>query len=117
MIEDIEYLGFMGNETEIKDFFQQLFVCRETKVIDSLIAFCEYKGFAANEYMSCHFVKEFPDKNDEEYFGEEWVVFYLDYPAVPEDKVVVLTNEEFYKVVKENYDIYKETSCGRSAVG
>lgn len=81
-------------------------MCRETKVIDSLIAFCEYKGFAANEYMSCHFAKEFPDKNAEEYFGEEGVVFYLDYPVVPEDKVVVLTNEEFYKVVKENYDIY-----------
>lgn len=68
--------------------------------------FCEYKGFAANEYMSCHFAKEFPDPRDEEYFGEDGVVFYLDYPAVPEDVVVVLTNKEFYQVVKEEYGDY-----------
>lgn len=106
MIEDVEYLGYKGNEMVIKDFFQQLFVCREKKVTLSLREFCEYKGFAANEYMSCHFAKEFLDKKDEEYFGEEGVVFYLDYPAVPKDVVVVLTNEEFYQVVKENYDDY-----------
>lgn len=28
MIEDIEYLGFMGNETEIKDFFNN-YLCAE----------------------------------------------------------------------------------------
>lgn len=106
MIEDTEYLGYTGNEKAIKAFFQQLFVCREKKVIVSLREFCEYKGFAANEYMSCHFAKEFPDPRDEEYFGEEGVVFYLDYPAVSEDVVVVLTNEEFYQIVKESYTKY-----------
>lgn len=106
MIEDVEYIGYKGNENVIKDFFQQLFVCREKKITLLLREFCEYKGFAANEYMSCHFAKEFPDPRDEEYFGKDGVVFYLDYPAVPEDVVVVLTNKEFYQVVKENYDNY-----------
>lgn len=106
MIENTEYLKYNGNENEVKDFFQQLFVCREKKVIDSLKEFVKKKGFAANEYMSCHFAKEFSNPRDEEYFGEDGVVFYLDYPAVPEDVVVVLTNEEFYQVVKEKYDDY-----------
>lgn len=32
MIQDVEYLGYKGNEKVIDDFFQQLFVCREKKL-------------------------------------------------------------------------------------
>lgn len=54
--------------------------------------------------MSCHFATEFSNKNDEEYFGENGVVFYLDYPAVDEDCVVVLSYDEFLEVVKCSYE-------------
>lgn len=106
MLQDTEYLKYKGNEEAVDEFFHGLVFFREKKVIDALLGFSNFRGFAIDEYMSCHFAKEFPDRNDEEYFGEEGVVFYLDYPAVQEDVVVVLTNEEFYQVVKDCYDDY-----------
>ncbi len=56
--------------------------------------------------MRCHFATEFPNKNDEEYFGEDGVVFYLDYPAVDKDCAVVLSYDEFSGVVKCRYEEY-----------
>lgn len=74
--------------------------------------YCELKGNAINDYMSCHFANEFT-KNDEEYFGEEGIAFYLDYPAVDEDCIVILTYEEFFNITKtkfENYIGYNQDS-------
>lgn len=106
MLQDTAYLKYETNEKSVYEFFHGLFFLRERNVIDALKGFCQLKGFAIDDYMSCHFAEEFPNENDEEYFGKEGVVFYLDYPAVPEDVVVVLTKEEFYKVVEENYGDY-----------
>ncbi len=106
MLQETEYLKYKGNEEAVEEFFHGLFFFREKKIIDALTGFNQFIGFAIDDYMSCHFAKEFSDPRDEEYFGEDGVVFYLDYPAVPEDVVVVLTNKEFYQVVKENYDNY-----------
>lgn len=106
MIEDVEYLKYQGNEREIRGFFDSLFFFREKKIIEVLKQYCELKGNAINDFLSCHFATEFPDKNDEEYFGEKGVVFYLDYPAVDNDCIVVLTYEEFLEVVKQRYKTY-----------
>lgn len=67
--------------------------------------YCELKGNAINEEMRCFFANEFP-QNDEEYFGEEGVAFYFDNPVVLDDCIVILTYEDFYKIVKERYESY-----------
>lgn len=70
-----------------------------------LKGYCELKGNAINDYMSCHFANEF-SKNEEKYFGEEGIAFYLDYPAVDEDCIVILTYEEFFGIAKKSYENY-----------
>ena len=110
MIEGVKYLRYQGFEDLIKEYFDSIFFFREQKVIDVLRGYCELKGNTINDYMSCHFATEFSDKNDEEYFGENGVVFYLDYPAVDEDCVVVLSYDEFLEVVKCRYKEYMNTN-------
>ena len=105
MIKDINYLRYQENEYLIKEYFDALFFFREKTVIDVLKGYCNLKGNAINDYMSCHFANEFLE-NDEEYFGEKGVAFYLDYPAVDEDCIVILTYEEFFEVVKQSYENY-----------
>ena len=106
MLEGVNYLKYQGHEEFINEFFDSLFFFRDKKAIDVLKKYCELRGNAINDFMSCHFATEFPDKNDEEYFGGNGVVFYLDYPAVDEDCAVILTYDEFLEVVKRKYESY-----------
>lgn len=106
MIEGVKYIKYQGNEELIKEYFDSLFFFREKKVIDVLKGYCQLEGNAINEELKCFFATEFPNKNDEEYFGESGVAFYLDYPAVDEDCIVVLTYDEFFEVVKIRYENY-----------
>lgn len=105
MLEGVKHLKFNGNENLINSFYDILFGWREKKVIDVLKGYCELKGNAVNEEMRCFFANEFP-QYDEEYFGEEGVAFYFDYPAVLDDCVIILTNEEFFEIVQERYECY-----------
>lgn len=106
MLEDVNYLRYQGVEDLIKEYYDALFFFKEQKAVDVLKGYCELKGHAINDYMSCHFATEFSDKNDEEYFGENGVVFYLDYPAVDKDCAIVLSYDEFLGVVKCRYEQY-----------
>lgn len=105
MIRNIKYLKFDGNEELIKEYFDALFFFREKKAVDALRNFCEFRGYAINDYMRCYFATEFTH-NEEDYFGENGVAFYLDSPAVPEDCIMILTYENFEKVVRESYEEY-----------
>ena len=86
MFKGVEYRKLEGNEYYIKEYFDALFFFRKSDVVNALESFCKFVGYTINDYMSCHFAVEFPP-TDEEYFGEEGVVFYLDYPAVEEDVI------------------------------
>ena len=55
--------------------------------------------------MRCYFSNEFPI-SDEEYFGDTGVAFYFDYPAVDEECIIMLSNQEFYEVIKKKYMEY-----------
>lgn len=100
MLEGVNYLRYQGAEDLIKEYYDALFFFKQQKVVDVLKGYCRLKGNAINDYMSCHFATEFSNKDDEEYFGESGVVFYLDYPAVDNDCAIVLSYDEFLEVVK-----------------
>ena len=106
MLEGENYLRYHGAEDLIKEYYDALFFFKQPKVVDVLKGYCKLKGNAINDYMSCHFATEFSNKNDEEYFGENGVVFYLDYPAVDKDCAIVLSYDEFLEVVKCRYKEY-----------
>lgn len=102
MLVDVEYLKYDGNEKLINEFYNILFEWRRGTVIDVLKNYIELKGNAVNEEMRCYFSSEFP-KDDEEYFGDTGIAFYFDPPAVHDDCVVVLSNEQFVQIVREKY--------------
>ena len=108
MLEGVKYFKYQGYENFISEFFDAIFFFRDKKAIDILKKYCELKGNAINDFMSCHFATEFPNKNDEEYFGDKGVVFYLDYPAVDENCAIILTYDEFLEVVKTKYQGYTQ---------
>lgn len=115
MIEGVKYVKYEGNEELVEVYYDSLFFLHETKVINVLQAYCKLEATAVNEELRCYFSVQFPDKNDEEYFGESGVAFYLDYPAVEEDDdcIVVLTYDEFLKVVKKRYGDYIKKHPGK----
>ena len=74
MFKGVKYRKLEGNEYYIKEYFDALFFFRKSDVVNALESFCKFVGYTINDYMSCHFAVEFPP-TDEEYFGEEGVVF------------------------------------------
>lgn len=46
--------------------------------------------------MWCCFANEYKEW-EEEYFGENGVAYYFDYPAVMSDCMIILSNKEFYE--------------------
>lgn len=57
------------------------------------------RGFGI-EYIGCVFANDFEPWEDD-YFGENGVAYYFDYPAVDKDVVVHLDYETFYKYLEE----------------
>lgn len=116
MLIGVDYLKFIGNEHLIVEFFEQLFFFRKEKAIEALRNFCNMKGYAINDFVSCHFASEFPCE-DEEYFGKTGVVFYLDRPAYLEDYIVVLEYDEFFEVTKNGFETWvKNYPCHNKEV-
>lgn len=106
MTDGFKYLSYKGNEGLIEEYFSSLFFFREKNVVDVLRKYCGLKGYVVNDYLSCCFAEEFPERDSEDYFGEEGVAFDFSVPLVPEDCEIIITYEEFYEVVKEKYEKY-----------
>jgi hypothetical protein len=109
MLSDVVYLKYDNNTILINEFYKILFEWRREKVLDVIIGYSQLKGNAVNEEMRCYFSNEF-HINDEEYFGDTGVAFYFDYPAVDEDCIIILSNQEFYQVIKKKYMEYLKDS-------
>jgi hypothetical protein len=112
MLEDIKYLKYDNNENLIDEFYKILFNWRKEKVLDTLKGYSQLIGNAVNEEIRCYFSNEFSE-NEEEYFGDTGVAFYFDYPAVNEDCVVILTNKQFFQVIKEKYMAYLQDDSSK----
>ena len=50
--------------------------------------------------MEISFASEY-NVNDAEYFGETGVVLYAYYPAAIEDMAIIMSEEQFYKLLSE----------------
>lgn len=67
--------------------------------IDALNNFCNRQGFGIEDIW-CVFANEY-ESWEEDYFGENGVAFYFDYPAVEKDEVLTLDEKSFYKYLLE----------------
>nr|WP_084990952.1 ribonuclease toxin immunity protein CdiI [Bacillus inaquosorum] len=57
--------------------------------------------------MWCVFADDY-EEWEEDYFGDEGIAFYFDYPAVEEDEEVILDYENFYKYLNKIVGLYLE---------
>ena len=105
MLNDVKYLKYEGNEKLVDEFYSILFSWRRNTIVDVLKKYVQMEGNAVNEEMRCYFANEFPEK-DEEYFGNSGIAFYFDDPSVLEDCIIILSNIQFIKIVKEKYMDY-----------
>lgn len=105
MLSDVMYLKYDNNAILIDEFYKILFEWRKEKILEVIRGYSQLTGNAVNEEMRCYFSSEFPI-NDEEYFGDTGVAFYFDYPAVDEECIIILSNQEFYEVIKKKYMEY-----------
>nr|WP_250635494.1 ribonuclease toxin immunity protein CdiI [Bacillus subtilis] len=55
----------------------------------------------------CVFADDY-EQWEEDYFGDEGIAFYFDYPTVKEDEEVILDYENFYKYLNEIVGQYVE---------
>jgi len=70
----------------------------------ALSNYSESRGFGIEDIWCC-FANEF-EAWEEDYFGEEGVAYYFDYPAVEKDCIVILSYSEFYKYLTEACEEY-----------
>ena len=105
MLKDVRYFSYDDKPMLIDHFYTILFEWRKEKVLDVIKGYSQLIGNAVNEEMRCYFANEFPI-NDEEYFGNTGVAFYFDDPAVDEECIIILSNQQFYEVIKKKYMEY-----------
>ncbi|MFC9658402.1 ribonuclease toxin immunity protein CdiI [Bacillus subtilis] len=91
------------NKELINYFFK---VMGDERFIRILEKFSIEEGYGI-ENVWCVFADDY-EKWEEDYFGDEGIAFYFDYPAVEEDKEVILDYENFYKYLNEIVGQYVE---------
>ena len=58
-----------------------------------------------DEYARYVFASYYEDW-EEDYFGEEGIIYYIDYPAVEEDTEIILNYPTFYRYLKGDCEEY-----------
>ncbi|QBG55004.1 hypothetical protein D2M30_0653 [Bacillus amyloliquefaciens] len=95
----------MDNKSKdlINYFFQ---VMGDERFLRILEKFSNGEGYGI-ENVWCVFADDYEEWEDD-YFGDEGIAFYFDYPAVKEDEEVILDYENFYKYLNKIVDQYLE---------
>ncbi|YCA45505.1 ribonuclease toxin immunity protein CdiI [Bacillus sp. JZ8] len=84
------------NKELVNYFFQVIGDERFFKVLEKYVGGEEY----GIEHVWCVFADDY-EEWEEDYFGNEGVAFYFDYPAVEEDEVVILDYETLFIYLEE----------------
>jgi hypothetical protein len=95
----------------IDQFYRLLINWHTQRFLEALKGYSDLKGNAVNNEMNCYFASEL-DPNDEDYFGDTGVAFYVDYPDVEEEGIIVLTNREFYDILINKCNDYLQIESG-----
>ncbi|MCY9163931.1 ribonuclease toxin immunity protein CdiI [Bacillus atrophaeus] len=91
------------NKDLINYFFQ---VMGDERFLRILEKFSNGEGYGI-ENVRCVFADDY-EEWEEDYFGNEGIAFYFDYPAVEEDEEVILDYENFYQYLNEIVGQYLE---------
>ncbi|WP_406589695.1 ribonuclease toxin immunity protein CdiI [Bacillus atrophaeus] len=91
------------NKDLINYFFQ---IMGDERFLRILEKFSNGEGYGI-ENVWCVFADDY-EEWEEDYFGDEGIAFYFDYPAVEEDEEVILDYENFYKYLNEIVGQYLE---------
>lgn len=89
------------NKELVNYFFQ---IMGDERFLTVLEKYANGDGYGI-EHVWCVFTDDY-EEWEEDYFGDEGIAFYLDYPAVEEDEEVVLDYETFYIYLREIADSY-----------
>ncbi|MDQ0928541.1 hypothetical protein QFZ25_002601 [Bacillus atrophaeus] len=94
-------------DNKIKELINYFFkVMGDERFIQILEKFSNGEGYGI-ENVWCVFADDY-EKWEEDYFGNEGIAFYFDYPAVKENEEVFLDYENFYKYLNEIVSEYLE---------
>ncbi|MBO1625275.1 ribonuclease toxin immunity protein CdiI [Bacillus arachidis] len=85
----------------IKYFYQ---VMGDERFLEVLKGYSNGEGYGI-EHVWCVFADDYEEWEDE-YFGEEGIAYYFDYPAVEEDEEVILDYHTFYIYLKDACESY-----------
>ena len=89
------------NKELVKYFFQMM---GDERFLTVLEKYAGGEGYGI-EHVWCVFADDY-EEWEEDYFGEEGIAFYFDYPAVEEDEEVILDYETLYIYLKEIAESY-----------
>ncbi|MFM9278476.1 ribonuclease toxin immunity protein CdiI [Paenibacillus jiagnxiensis] len=96
MEHEIEY-SFEKNKKLILDYYYK--VLGDARFLTILESYSKGEGYGV-EAVWCVFAHEFKPW-EEDYFGDTGVIYYFEYPIVPEEESVILDNNAFIKYLKE----------------
>ncbi|MFI8623181.1 ribonuclease toxin immunity protein CdiI [Bacillus altitudinis] len=89
------------NKELVKYFFQ---VMGDERFLTIMDKFSKKEGYGI-EHVWCVFADDY-EEWEEDYFGEEGIAFYFDYPALQEDEEVILDYETLYEYLDEIVEFY-----------
>ncbi|WP_240342967.1 ribonuclease toxin immunity protein CdiI [Paenibacillus sp. ALJ109b] len=87
------------NEKNRKMILSYYKVLGDDRFLTILDSYSKAEGYGV-EAVWCVFAHEFKSW-EEDYFGDTGVIYFFDYPIVPEEESVILDNEVFIKYLKE----------------
>ena len=106
MYDKDEYIESLEDKNKyIKKYYEDMSMLDAKQLLKALKKYSKGEGYAISQELRCCFANEF-EAWEEDYFGEEGVAYYFDYPAVEKDCIVVLSYSEFYKYLTEECEKY-----------
>ena len=90
-------------KSEIDKLFKIYFSCIDGRYrfIQALKKFAKGEGYG-QEYVCCIFASDY-ETLEEGYFGSTGVKVRVDYPAYNEDVIAIVSNEEFFEYLTNEY--------------
>lgn len=99
------YVKYEENTEMVQRYFDALFLFPNISALEALRGFTERKGFVVDDYQECWFMEEYAEECTD-WEEKDGVVFDFSQPLVEEDLRMILSCEEFYGLVKAQYQQY-----------
>lgn len=103
--DDIYIKDIEKKKQLIKKYYEDMVFFDANQILEALQKFKVKEGYAISEYMTCFFAEEF-ETWEEEYFGEDGVAFYFNYPAVEKDVALIVDYDTFYQLLEDACNTY-----------